>query len=418
MKTAIPRAHIHETEARCLSAMRLDPLDVQKCVTEGLSPAHFTKSIHASIFTAMRQLSATGDAFDEESIWRLVGPEVSLFELAQLLGTEPTSMHRRRLTAEILTESKRRAVTASLARAQEALSADDPTADWSEVWETVEPLLQKAHELAAGNQTQDRASVIAEAKELLGPPDNSGMPGPFPVWDRASRKLRAGELCVLAGRPGDGKSALALQFATACVKAGQTALLFSLEMSEAEVLARLAVQSARSDKQGDTVPELDRIARQAYSIHDVRSAHTVAQIESRARLTAATGRLGLIIIDYLQLIAPPADLKGANREQQVSALSRRFKLLAGELRCPVLLLSQLNRSSEKEDREPRLSDLRESGAIEQDADAVWLLHRDNPTDAGNTVAVKLIQAKRRNWQPNIFIRLGFTGRIVSFAPFG
>jgi replicative DNA helicase len=197
---------------------------------------------------------------------------------------------------------------------------------------------------------------------------------------------------------------------------GKVALIASLEMSEPELLARLAVQRARSTMESQTRAELQRLNLDRYKILTGRSASTMVQIEGAAKLHAANGNLGLLIVDYLQLVTPPPETMKSNREQQVATISRRFKLLAGEIGCPILLLAQLNRDSEKEDRRPRMSDLRESGGIEQDADAVWLLHRERMDDTSPTVAVQLIQAKRRNWQPGIFMRLGFTGEIVTFNP--
>jgi replicative DNA helicase len=230
--------------------------------------------------------------------------------------------------------------------------------------------------------------------------------------------MKAGELIVLAARPGVGKSAAALLYATACEIAGRVPLFFSLEMSKAELWARLAVQIAGNHHEQNTVPVAKTLPKKKYRIYDVRAAHSIAQIEARARLAATSCDVGLIVIDYLQLVTPPQDMKGSNREQQVSAMTRRFKLLAGELKVPVLLLSQMSREVEKDDRMPRLSDLRESGSIEQDADAVWFLHRDmdlTEQRIDGQQVLKAIQAKRRNFGPAM-MDFAFNGKNLRFTP--
>jgi replicative DNA helicase len=156
-------------------------------------------------------------------------------------------------------------------------------------------------------------------------------------------------------------------------------------------------------------------------IYEAEDARTIAQIEATCRLLAASAGLGAVVVDYLQLVAPPADTKREIREQQVAAMSRRFKLLAGAIACPVFLLCQLNRESEKEDRRPRLSDLRESGAIEQDADRVWFLYRPKPApnqspvgEDASEIDVALYQAKCRNGPGGIEAVLRFNRPTFNF----
>jgi len=405
---------IVDTELQLLSSLQHAATDVNQSLAEGLRVDDFYVDAHRRLFTAICDLTAAGDPVDINSLAPRMAGEMTFETLWGMLTSMPTSMHRRRLTALVIDESRRRGARMALMRATAALDAPQET--WTETWAEAEPHLTHAQQLASRTQAVDRNAVMAEARALLGAPDLSGVAGPFPAWDRAARKLRKGELAVLAGRPGTGKSALALQYADAVDRSGQVSLIASLEMSEPELLARLAVQKARSSRESDAAYELDRINLERFQIITGRAASTISQIEGSAKLHAAKGNLGMLIIDYLQLVTPPADMAKSPREQQVAAMSRRFKLLAGEIGCPILLLAQLNRESEKEERRPRISDLRESGAIEQDADAVWLLHRENPEDTGRTVAVQLIQAKRRNWQPGIFMRLGFTGEIVTFNP--
>jgi replicative DNA helicase len=147
-------------------------------------------------------------------------------------------------------------------------------------------------------------------------------------------------------------------------------------------------------------------------LFEVKDAVRLEQIESAARLLASAPRgLSAVFVDYLQLVQPPADSRRDIREQQVAQMSRRLKLLALTLDVPVFVLAQLNRESEKDDRKPRLSDLRESGAIEQDADRVWFLYAKE-----NDPTVMLYQAKCRNGPAGIEAPFMFNRPIFKFTP--
>jgi replicative DNA helicase len=227
-------------------------------------------------------------------------------------------------------------------------------------------------------------------------------------------KLGAGEVLVMAGRPAVGKTALAIQMADSVVRAGGRAMIVSLEMNGKDLVGRIAKQRAGrgsaitrgcSKEEYDAAKE-SRIRSaeklkedaQRLNIFEVAETNSVSRIEDRVAMLASADALpDVVVIDYLQLIQP--DDARAAREQQVAAMSRRLKLMALAFRVPVILLSQLNRDAEKNDRRPRLSDLRESGSIEQDADRVWLLYPDPevPLVADSpTVQVVIDQAKNRN----------------------
>ncbi len=222
------------------------------------------------------------------------------------------------------------------------------------------------------------------------------------------------EMIVLAARPSMGKTSLALNIAEniSMPKRGEPAatLIFSLEMSASQLAMRMLCARARinmkllrdgllsknGEEQARLLHAADEFSRAPIFIDD-SSCLSIMELRAKARRIYTRHKLGLVIIDYLQLLSP-TDIK-ISREQQVAEASRGLKALAKELDVPVLVLSQLNRSSEKENRVPRLSDLRESGSIEQDADVVLMLARPKDSDENYQVATDLadlIVAKQRN----------------------
>lgn len=218
--------------------------------------------------------------------------------------------------------------------------------------------------------------------------------------------LRRGQLAILAARPGVGKSALASQAALAASERGNPVLFVSLEMSGRELAERMIAQESlvagMDMREGRlSISDQTRVARCAaeistrpLSIED-RGSLTFRELSAVARRMTRRDGLGLLVVDYLQLMEP--DDRRVPREQQVAQISRSLKLLAKDLDIPVLCLCQMSREAEKQGREPRLSDLRESGAIEQDADVVIFLHKlDQYDDDAKAELVKVIVAKQRS----------------------
>ncbi len=215
------------------------------------------------------------------------------------------------------------------------------------------------------------------------------------------------ELIVLAARPSMGKTALVCNFALACGKANAGVLLFSLEQSKLELVERLLCIEAKISghklRQGgldeyeqSTLMDAANIMR-TYPIHiDDKSGRTMSQISAIARRIKRRSGLGIVIIDYLQLIE--SEDSSMPREQQIASITRRLKFLAKDLSIPVIALAQLNRGVEqRDDKRPKLSDLRESGAIEQDADIVMFLHRPEAYDANDRPGeADLLVAKNRH----------------------
>lgn len=236
-----------------------------------------------------------------------------------------------------------------------------------------------------------------------------GLPTGFPDFDQMTMGIKPGEVIVLAARPGMGKTTLALNIAEhVAMDAGHHVGIFSLEMSAESLTDRLIASRSRvnfhTTAQGlMTEQQMVKWGTAAHQIHtanrilicDDRSL-TVPKLASKARVWAEKHDLRLVVIDYLQLLN--SDARKVNRQEQISDMSRGIKIMAGDLKVPVLLLGQLNRDIEKDKgRRPRLSDLRESGSIEQDADVVAFLHpiqTDDPNDTSSLM--ELIIGKQRS----------------------
>jgi replicative DNA helicase len=272
-------------------------------------------------------------------------------------------------------------------------------------------------------------------KMMMKKGEMTGAPSGFHDLDRLTFGFQRQEMIVLAARPSMGKTSFALNVAEAVTlpKKGSEAfptLIFSLEMSGSQLALRMLCSRARvkmqalrdgvlsknGDEQERLVAAADEFSKAPLFIDD-SSNLSIMQLRAKARRVYARNKLGLIIVDYLQLLSP-IDSK-VPREQQVAEASRGLKALAKELDVPVVVLSQLNRSSEKENRAPRLADLRESGSIEQDADVVLMLARPKDADEKFQVAAdsaELIVAKQRNG-PVGELRLTFLRDITRFENF-
>lgn len=238
---------------------------------------------------------------------------------------------------------------------------------------------------------------------------SSGIPTGFIDLDRLLNGLTPGQLVLVAGRPGLGKSTAAVDFVrTATIKHGLASAIFSLEMSKVELImrvlsaeSRVPLHVLRSGQLSDD--DWTKLARRMGEISeaplfvDDSPNMSLQEIRAKARRLKQRHDLKLIVVDYLQLMSSPQ--RSASREQEVSDLSRGLKLLAKEVECPVIAVSQLNRGPEqRQDKRPVLSDLRESGSLEQNADVVILLHRDDYYDKEHARAgeADFIVAKHRN----------------------
>lgn len=405
--------------------------EVLACTRDGLIAEAFWDSSNRKLWGALVLCAIEDRSTAIEVIWRRLagltgdGIPLSADQLARLYDLEPTTLRRQALLADVLGLWRQRRLVGALRAATEAASANAP--HWLDVWEATEPHLRAAQQTADQSTEDTLASMADRAAQLIEHGDTRRTVATgIDLWDREAGCPRAGELIVIAARPGLGKTALALQISLRSTESAGTTAFFSLEMSGDELVARMAAHRAGRPGCFDSklrAQEARRIGGiRNLTLLDGRHANTIAQIEARCRLMAShPAGIRMIVIDYLQLVAPPADLRRESRERQVAEMSRRFKLLALALDCPVLLLAQLNRESEKEQRRPRMSDLRESGAIEQDADRLWFLYQEakdsdpQQSEDAAEIPVRLYQAKCRNGTPGIVASLRFMRPTFTFS---
>jgi replicative DNA helicase len=257
----------------------------------------------------------------------------------------------------------------------------------------------------------------------------TGLATGYAGLDNETAGLQPSELIILAARPSMGKTALALNIASnIALRHKQPVAIFSLEMSKESLLLRMLASEARVDAHkfrtghmnrddwGKITGTLATLGEAPIWIDDSASS-TVLEMGAKARRLVRDGGLSVMIVDYLQLVVPAGSGRGTNRQEEVAGMSRALKGLAKELKIPVIVLSQLTRAPEREDRKPQLSDLRESGAIEQDADVVMFINRPNfyKTDLPEEDRAKaeLIIAKQRNG-PTGTLNFVFLGRHTRF----
>ncbi|MEM0914440.1 MAG: replicative DNA helicase, partial [Planctomycetota bacterium] len=311
----------------------------------------------------------------------------------------------------------------------DAYHADEPVGD----------LLDKAERAIfdlAEHQTNEDAATLQElleqTYERLANDDglsDAGLKSGFYELDEMTNGLHAGEMIIIAARPSMGKTALMLNIAEhMSVETKQPVAVFSLEMSKDQLAQRLLCSRSNVDSQKVrrntlTPDDFERLAMACGELGecpmyiDDTPGLSILQLRAKARRLAARHSIQAIFVDYLQLMADPSTRE--NRQQEVSSISRGIKALARELSVPVICLSQLNRSSEsREGHRPRMSDLRESGSIEQDADVVMMVHREDYYHRGedgyvDTNIAELIVAKQRNG-PTGVVKLQFNGGTTRF----
>lgn len=401
---------------RCvLGGMMLSRTDLA-AATEIITGSDLYRPAHETIYDAIRMLDATGEptspvavAAELLRIGHLdkIGGVAYLHTLVASVPTAANTAWYARHLAELA--RKRRLIEVGTRIAQLGYS---PTTDASEA---VNAAQQALHEATAGRTSATARRVgalLPAAAERIKTAEQTGKTAGLPTGigklDQLTGGLQPGELVLVAGRPGMGKSVLTVDWARhTAFRLGRPVALFSLEMSHDEIIDRIiSAETSVAHEQirdgrlaaGDWIKVNRMISEVADAPLIIDDAHDLdlATIRSRARRIAQQeGGLALVLVDYLQLMGGG---KAETRQQEVSVISRELKLLAKELRCPVVAACQLNRGPEaRADKRPQLSDLRESGSLEQDADIVILLHREDYYDkkATRRGIVDLIVAKNR-----------------------
>ncbi len=403
----------YEAEQALLAAILANNRAYEK-VSDFLAPEHFADEAHGRIYEACAKLIERGQIANavtlknyfeqDESLADMGGPQylaklqssyVTIINAADY-GRTVHDLHMRRELIAIGEDVVNDAFTQDL----EVTASDQ-----------IEVAEQKLYNLAEAGHTESgfrsfKAAVVksVEMTEAALKRDShvAGIAAGFKDLDRLLGGLHPSDLVILAGRPSMGKTALATNIAYnaatskrretgpdgAVIEAPEVVAFFSLEMSAEQLATRIIAEQAhvRSDamRRGDIKDaEFDRIFEVSHALHalplfiDDSPALTIATLRTRARRLKRQQNLSLIVVDYLQLMRGPAGMRNDNRVQEVSEITRGLKAVAKELNVPVLALSQLSRQTEqRDDKRPQLADLRDSGSIEQDADVVMFLYRE------------------------------------------
>lgn len=274
-------------------------------------------------------------------------------------------------------------------------------------------------------QLMDRVQEMAD-----NPNDITGVPTGFYDFDRMTSGMQAGDLIILAARPSMGKTSLAINIAEhVALNEGLPVAVFSMEMGAAQLAVRIVGSIGRIDQghlrtgklSDDEWPRLTEAIEKLRNIQlhiDETPGLTVSELRANARRLARQcgGKLGLIVVDYLQLMSSSTSMSDENRATAVGEISRGLKMLAKELGCPLIALSQLSRGVEQRtDKRPMMSDLRESGAIEQDADVIMFIYRDDyyNKDSKEPGVSEVIISKQRNG-PTGTVKLAFIKQLTKF----
>jgi replicative DNA helicase len=428
-----------DAELALLGALLIDPATVDE-VAPLLKPEDFYRDAHREVFEAILEL-VTGDAGHQVDVITVsdhlrhrgtldnVGGIGFLMELANLVPTAAHALYY----AQIVREKAllRRVIETGSRMVGLAFRAEE-TAD-----DILEQAQQSLSELAQkGRREPERlhhilVSTLERVEQMAGQKGLAGVSTGFPDIDRLLSGLQPSDFLVVAARPSMGKTNLCLNIArNVALREQAPVVIFSLEMSQEQLALRLISAEADIDGQrlrtGDLSEDMWARLTQALGrlgdapiFIDDSAGLSPLELSAKARSLHRRAPLGLIIIDYLQLMS--ARNRAENRQQEISEISRNMKALARELRVPVLALSQLSRAVEsRTDKHPMLSDLRESGAIEQDADVVAFIYRDDYYTKDSEVPgmAEVLIAKQRNG-PTGTVQLMFrkeTGKFQSVMP--
>jgi replicative DNA helicase len=432
--------HSIEAEQSVLGGLMLDNTAYDK-ISDLISESDFYRDEHRRIFRAIQRMLERAKPVDVVTVAETIDAAGEtehtggLAYLGELAQNTPSAANIRRY-GEIVRERAilRQLVTAGDEIASSALNplGREPKTLLDEAEAKVFAIAESGMRHQTGFQHINPllTQVVERIQELHdrdNPSDITGIPTGYNDLDKMTSGLQPGDLVIVAGRPSMGKTSFALNIAEhVAIEYGAPVAVFSMEMGGAQLAMRMLASVGRLDQHRVRTGKLndDEWSRLSYAlgkIHekaiyiDETPALNPIDLRARARrLHRQCGKLGLIVIDYLQLMSGSSN--GENRATEISEISRSLKGLAKELECPVIALSQLNRSLEQRpNKRPVMSDLRESGAIEQDADVIMFIYRDevyNP-DTQEKGAAEIIIGKQRNG-PIGTVRLTFLGEYTRF----
>jgi replicative DNA helicase len=431
-----PMPHDLDAERAVLGAILLDPTALH-AATEALQPEDLHLEAHRLILAAMIELQAREAGIDMLTVRGELqragkseaagGPAY----LADLTSGMPHGLNVRHYAALVKDSSVRRRI---IGLAHDAIcrgyEAEEPT---PEIIEALQMDLLRLGRSAKGRGWRPVADLVSEAYEEIQAiaqhrTELTGIPTGFRDVDRLTQGLHRGEMIVVAGRPGHGKTSwVANVIANAILRRGTRVGLFTIEMSALEIVRRLLYAEAEIDSYRVSGGYLNREdwARLSQAAGELSKTHlwvddvgglTLAQLTASAQRLAVEHGLDLLAVDYLQLMSG-SGRRSDNREREIADISRGLKCLAKDLNIPVIAISQLSRRVEESQRKPQLSDLRESGSIEQDADVVLFVWRDElrKRTPDNTGQAELIIGKQRNGPAGNTIGLTFIKQFCKFA---
>jgi replicative DNA helicase len=407
-----------EAEQAVLGAVFLDP-SALTLASEILIPEDFYRAAHQKIFHAMLRVADKGEPVDLVTVTAELADTQQLEEvggvsyLSELADSVPTAANVE-YYARIVEEKSvlRRLIRTATSIAQDGYTREDEVdVLLDEAERKIMEISQRKHSGTFKNikdvlvQTYDNIEMLHNRKGEV-----TGIPTGFTELDRMTSGFQRSDFIIVAARPSVGKTAFALNIAqNVATKANENVAIFSLEMSAQQLVMRMLCAegniNAQNLRTGKLTPEdwgkltmaMGSLSNAGIYIDDTPSIR-VSDIRAKCRRLKQESGLGMVVIDYLQLIQGSGRNR-ENRQQEVSEISRSLKALARELEVPVIALSQLSRSVEqRQDKRPMMSDIRESGSIEQDADIVAFLYRDDyyNKDSENKNIIEIIIAKQRN----------------------
>lgn len=381
-------------------------------IDDMIEPQDFFRAQNQQIFQAMLDLQADNHPVDVITVsnrLRDTGSEVGMAEIAEIAGSCPSASNVRSYAAVVHSRSVQRKLILAAGEIADIGFSGEGLAQ--ERIDKAQSLLSGIESGGAESSEQINDALREFLTEIEWRSKNEGvmrgLPTGFKELDQRYGGLEVGQLVVLAARPAMGKTTLAMNIAeNVALKSSKGVLFFSMEMPRPELIRRLVASQGglaqrllqngglKDDDWAKLTGGFTRLKDAPIYIDDSPALH-INQIRTRARIRARQSGLGLIVVDYLQL----ATSNGKSREERIGDVSRGLKALAKELEIPIIALSQLNRECDKRvNKRPVLSDLRDSGALEQDADIVSFLYRDEVynEDSQHKGVAEIITAKQRN----------------------